>query len=120
MESLTIPSVKEPQIASETDSLPRLSVRDLFIALSCMEGGSSTLEELRLQLCKDRKKPRRGDFLFSTARDAAVEFHRLGLIEGGPFPKDRRAFERLRSNALRLTEEGYMLKSLFQKDRAVA
>ena len=42
----------------------------------------TTLENIRLRICVDRKKQRRGTFLWSAARDTTTELVRLGLIEG--------------------------------------
>lgn len=115
-----IPNDKTARSRAETDSIPRILVRDLFSALLGFEGRPTrSLEEIRQQFCKDRGKYR-GDFLWSAARDNAVELQRLGLVEGGPFPKDRRAYATLSDKPLRLTRDGEALIVLFRQDRAAA
>ena len=50
------------------DSIPRVSVQDLVIALRLFEGeASTTLENLRLRFCLARNAKRKGDYLFATA-----------------------------------------------------
>ena len=115
-----IPNGKMDRPRGETDSIPRILIRDLFAALLGFEGHPSrSLEELRQQFCRDRGKFR-GDFLWSAARDNAVELQRLGLLEGGPFPKDRKAYAALSNKPLRLTKDGKSLIQLFRQDRADA
>jgi hypothetical protein len=107
--------------ANETDSLPRIQVRDMFMLLRLFDGtDETTLENFRLRLCTDRQTQRRGDYLFSTARDTAAEIQRLGLLEGGPFPKDGRDYARMRNNALRITKQGRDLMRVFSADRGTA
>src|SRR5882762_603809 len=101
--SWTTPSARPQSATQETDSIPRIAIRDMFAALLGFEGHPCrTLEELRRQFCADRGKYR-GDFLWSAARDNAIELPRLGLVEGGPFPKDRRSYAILRERPLRIT-----------------
>jgi hypothetical protein len=105
--------------SQQTDSIPRITVRDLFSALLGFEKKANrTLEDLRRQFCADRGKYR-GDFLWSAARDNAVELQRLGLIEGGPFPKDSRAYQTLRDSPLVITSQGKELIRIFRTDRAL-
>src|SRR5262249_30970619 len=104
---------------AQTDSIPRIAVRDLFAALLGFENKPRrTLEDLRRQFCADRGKYR-GDFLWSAARDNAVELQRLGLVEGGPFPKDSRAYQTLRDSPLVIAARGKELIRTFRGDRAV-
>jgi hypothetical protein len=106
---------------TETDSLPRVQVRDMLIILRLLEGPrESTLENVRLRLCTDRKGQRRGDYLFSTARDTVSELQRLGLLEGGPFPKDSRDYPKLKDKPINVTREGHELALKFSSDRAAA
>jgi hypothetical protein len=106
---------------NETDSLPRVQVRDLFMILRLLAAShETTLENVRLRLCTDREGQRRGDYLFSTARDTASELQRLGLLEGGPFPKDSRDYAKMKDNELEITEEGSRLADKFESDRAAA
>ena len=106
---------------NETDSLPRIQVRDMFMLLRLFERtDQTTLENFRLRLCTDRKSQRRGDYLFSTARDTASELQKLGVLKGGPFPKDSRDYVRMCNNALSITKSGRALLSLFAADRGAA
>jgi len=106
---------------NETESLPRVQVRDMFMVLRLLEGAEeTTVENVRLRLCTDRKAQRRGDFLFSTARDTASELQRLGLLEGGPFPKDSRDYAKMKDNTLTITSEGRSLAAKFGAVRATA
>src|SRR5580698_2515196 len=107
--------------ANETDSLPRIQGPDMFMLLRLFDGtDETTLENFRLRLCTDRQRQRRGDYLFSTARDTASELQRLGLLEGGPFPKDGRDYARMRDNKLRITKQGRDLVGLFSANRGAA
>src|SRR2546426_11686624 len=95
---------------NETDSLPRVQVRDMFMTLRLLDAAhETTLENVRLRLCTDRKGKRRGDYLFSTARDTASELQRLGLLEAGPFPKDSRDYAKMRDNELEIPDQGSRL-----------
>src|ERR1043165_4992538 len=106
---------------NETDSLPRVQVRDLFMILRLLAAShETTLENVRLRLCTDRKGQRRGDYLFSTARDTARELQRLRLLEAGPCPKDGRDYAKMKDNELEITEEGSRLAGKFEADRASA
>src|SRR5580692_7228741 len=81
-------SDKEAMMTAPIDSIPRVSVRDLLIALRMFESASSTtLENLRLRFCLDRNAKRKGDYLFATAVIVAGEMQKLGLIESGALPK---------------------------------
>jgi len=56
------PLMEKP--VNETDSLPRIQVRDMFMLLRLFDGtDETTLENCRLRLCTDRKGQRRGDYL---------------------------------------------------------
>ena len=98
-----------------TDSLPRIQVRDMFMLLRLFETrDETTLENFRLRLCTDREAQRRGDYLFSTARDTASELQRLGLLARAVrSPKDSRDYARMRDNALRVTKAGRVLLERF-------
>lgn len=105
----------------ETDTLPRVTIRDLFVALHhCASSKETTLENLRLRYCVDRKTTRAGTSLWSASRDNAAELHRLGYISGGPFPKDSRYFEQMKGSALTITALGEELIGIFQRDRGKA
>ena len=71
------------------DSIPRVSVRDLFIALRQFETEDSvTLENLRLKFCYDRNARRKGDYMFATAVIVAGEMQKARPDrESGPLPK---------------------------------
>lgn len=106
---------------TETDSIPRIKLTDLFLALREFEHGPSrSLEDLRLKICTNRKKAASGDRYWSTARDNALELLRLGFITAGPFPKDRRAYESMRQNKLKITQMGAQMLRCFQKSRSEA
>src|SRR2546430_14970920 len=106
---------------TEPDSLPRVQVRDMFMILRLLQGAhETTLKNARLRLCTDRKGKRRGDYLFSTARDTASELQRLGMLEGGPFPKDSRDYAKMKDNALEITDQGSSLAKQFEAERAGA
>jgi hypothetical protein len=78
----------------ETDSIPRVTVRDLFMVLQVFDRTPETmLENIRLRICVDRKKQRRGSFLWSAARDTSAELVRLGLLEGACHAKNAQQYE---------------------------
>ena len=107
--------------ATETDSFPRISARDLFLVLRVFDRNAETsLENIRLRICVDRKKQRRGTFLWSAARDAAGELVRLGLIEGSCQAKNAQQYEVIKANKLRVTAEGRTLLQTHRSDRARA
>lgn len=111
----------EPAGSAETDSLPRMSARDLLRVLHLLADSSeTTLENIRIRFCIDKGVRRSGEALFSKARDAAVELDRLGLLRGGPYPKDRRLYERAKNKPLTLTEEGRGLIETLASSRAAA
>jgi len=102
-----------------TDSIPRIQLPDLFIALREFEHDSvRTLEELRLKICANRQKSAAGDRNWATARDNAVELQKLGLITATSFPKDRRAYESMRDNKVKITDSGQELLEAFNSNRA--
>lgn len=104
-----------------TDTVPRLSARDLFLILKTFEqSAESTMENVRLRLCHDRRLKRRGTFLWSVARDILGELGRLGYVSDVPSPKTSRQFEELAMGAVHLTDDGHALLSKFLGDRASA
>lgn len=106
---------------TETDSIPRIKLTDLFIALREFEHDEvRSLEDLRLKICTNRKKTASGDRYWATARDNAIELQRLGFLTSGPFPKDRRAYESMRQKKLRITEIGQRMLLQFKHNRAEA
>jgi hypothetical protein len=105
----------------ETDSVPRISARDLFMVLQLFERRpETTLEEIRLRICVDREKQRRGTFLWSAARDASGELVKLDLIEGACYARNARQYESMKANRLRVTPEGTGLLKSFRTDRGAA
>jgi hypothetical protein len=104
------------------DSIARVSVRDLFIALRLFENeASTTLEHLRLRFCLDRNAKRKGDYLFATAVIVAGELQKLGLIHSGALPKaTSKAHEAAKGKAIKVTECGRELLQLFIKDKMTA
>ncbi|MBY0461281.1 MAG: hypothetical protein K2V38_28485 [Gemmataceae bacterium] len=109
-------------MSTHTDSVPRVSVQDLFIALKLFqEEETATLEELRLRICLARKAKRRGDYLFPTAVNVAVELQKLGLVAPGPLPKaTSRAHEASKNKTIRATEAGTAMLATFMRDKAEA
>ena len=108
-------------MAIDKDSIVRITARDLFISLMLFKKNhDSTIENVRLRLCVDRKKRRRGTYLWSTARDTVSELRRLGLIEGGPLPRDHRKYQDMSGNKLSLTSGGKCLIERFYSDKADA
>jgi hypothetical protein len=107
--------------APETDSVPRVSARDLFMVLQLFERRpETTIEEVRLRICVDREKQRRGTFLWSAARDTSGELVKLGLIEGSCYARNTRQYETMKSNKLSLTDDGRELLTQLKEDRAAA
>jgi hypothetical protein len=108
------------KLTSESDSI-RVGARDLVLVLRLFRQQSeTTLENIRLRICMDRKKPRRGEGLASTARDLAVELQKLGLVKGGPFPKAKSDYPRLRDREIRITSVGRGLLDQCEADLAAA
>jgi len=106
---------------ADTDSIMRITARDLFmILLLFKKNKETTLENIRLRLCVDRKKKRRGTYLWSTAKDIGGELRKLGLIDGGPFPRDRRQYPEMSGNILMITKEGREFIEFFETDRGHA
>jgi hypothetical protein len=104
------------------DSIPRVSVRDLFIALRQFEAEDNvTLENLRLKFCYDRNAKRKGDYMFATAVIVAGEMQKLGLIESGPLPKaTTKTHEAAKGKRVRISACGKELLKLFTNDRPAA
>lgn len=106
---------------TETDSFPRVTARDLFMVLQVFDRQpETTLENIRLRICVDRKKQRKGTFLWSAARDTAAELVRLGLVEGACHAKNTQQYETMKKNRLSLTGNGNELLQAFKTDRAGA
>jgi hypothetical protein len=104
-----------------TDTVPRITARDLFLILRTFEQVSeSTMENVRLRLCHDRRMKRRGTFLWSTARDILGELDRLGYVSDVPSPKTARQFEEMAVAPVHITEEGKSLLSKFEEDKGDA
>ena len=90
----------------DSDTFPRVTIRDLFMVLHVFErSAESTLENIRLRICVDRKKQRKGTFLWSAARDTVAELIRLGLLEGVCQAKNTQQYESMKANRLELTEQ---------------
>src|SRR5262249_55292447 len=103
---------------TETDSVPRVTARDLFMVLQLFERRpENTLEEVRLRICVDRQKQRRGTCVWSAARDTSGELVKLGLIEGSPYARNARQYETLKSNKLTLSAVGEELIGRLKEDR---
>jgi hypothetical protein len=108
-------------MATETDSLPRIKLEDLFLTIREFEKEpASTLERLRCRICVNRKQKLSGDLYWSTARDNAIELQRLGLLEAGSFPKDKKAYESMKEKRLLITPAGNDVIALFRSDRSAA
>jgi len=108
-------------MATDTDSLPRIKLEDLFLTIREFEKDpATTLERLRCRICVNRKQKLSGDLYWSTARDNAIELQRLGLLEAGSFPKDKKAYELMKEKQLRITPEGNAVIALFRSDRSAA
>lgn len=105
----------------ETDSIPRLKVRDLMISLQFLgRNPEADLEALRIKLQTDRKMPGARTAGYSVARDVASELDRLGYADVGPLPKDAKSFESKRRTQVRLTATGRELAHTLRHDRAEA
>jgi len=105
----------------ETDSFPRVAVRDLFLVLQVFDRTQATeMENIRLRICVHRKLQRKGTFLWSAARDTSVELVRLGLIEGPCNVKNTQQYESMKRNRLVVTSAGRQLLEQFKADRAKA
>src|SRR6266852_9279890 len=71
--------------AEETDTIPRIKVRDLVSAVQFLSRNDSpTLEALRVKLNADRRTLSGGTAGYSVARDVASELDRLDLAKVGP------------------------------------
>ena len=103
----------------DSDTFPRVTIRDLFMVLNVFDrAAESTLENIRLRICVDRKKQRKGTSLWSAARDTVAELVRLGLMEGICQAKNTQQYETMKGNRLCLTEPGANLLRTFKQDRA--
>jgi hypothetical protein len=104
------------------DSIPRVSVRDLFIALRQFETDDRvTLENLRLRFCYDRNARRKGDYMFATAVIVAGEMQKLGLIETGSLPKaTSKTHESSKAKTVQISPHGRELLDIFKNDRSAA
>ena len=110
-----------PRHAPETDSIPRVRIRDLMVGLQFLgRNPEATLEALRVKLNTDRKAPGGRTAGYSVARDVASELDRLGYANAGPLPKDAKGFEKKRDSPVRLTEAGRDLAQLLRRDRGEA
>lgn len=106
---------------AETDSIPRIKLQDMFVTLKEFEHDPiRTFEDFRLKICANRKKSPSGDRYWATARDNATELQRLGLVTTSAFPKDRRAFDSMRDNKVKVTDKGRRMLKLFNHDRSRA
>lgn len=104
-----------------TDTIVRVTARDLLLILRTFEQSpESTLENVRLRLCHDRKMKRRGTFLWSTARDIISELDRLGYVKGVSSPKTSRHFEEIATAPVHLTDDGRALLASFTCDKGAA
>lgn len=105
-----------------TDTILRVSARDLFLTLSLFNGDhpETTLENIRLRFCIDRKMQRRGDYLWSRARDTASELRKLNLIEVDAIPRDRQYYQKMKDAKIVISDQGRMLLTRFGQDRAAA
>jgi len=107
--------------AEETDTIPRIKVRDLVSAVQFLSRNDSpTLEALRVKLNADRRTLSGGTAGYSVARDVASELDRLGLANVGPLPKDAKGFEKKRDTVLTLNDGGRDLAERIRTDRAEA
>jgi hypothetical protein len=105
----------------DSDTFPRVTIRDLFMVLHVFDrSNESTLENIRLRICVDRKKQRKGTFLWSAARDTVAELVRLGLMEGICQAKNTQQYETMKGNRVSVTEQGANLLRTFKQDRGAA
>ncbi len=104
------------------DSIPRVSVRDLFIALRQLEADDTvTLENIRLKFCYDRNAKRKGDYMFATVVIVAGELQKLGLLENSPLPKaTSKTYEVAKDKTVAISESGRKMLRLFKDDRSAA
>ena len=103
---------------TETDSVPRVTVPDLFMVLHVFDRSpETTLEEVRLRICVNRKQKYRGTGLWSAARDTSGELVKLGLIEGSPSARNAKHYETIKGNKLTLTADGRALITQFKAER---
>lgn len=106
---------------TETDSFPRVTARDLLMVLRVFERTPNTsLENIRLRICVDRKKQRRGTALWSAARDNSTELIRLGLAKGSVQAKNSQQYETMKDNRVEITEDGQLLLQKFKSSRGEA
>jgi len=116
-----IPIAREQTTQQETDSIPRTTLSDLFLALRVVVKESpTTLELLRQHFCVDRKCRTRGDLLWSTAAYNAQELQRLGLLNVTSIPKAKKAYEQLKERPIVATELGLRLSDRLKENRAEA
>ncbi len=125
--TLATPSNEQPTSsvvafsAGETDTIPRIKIRDLISAIQFLSRNDApTLEALRVKLNADRGTLSGGTAGYSVARDVASELDRLGLAHVGSLPKDAKGFEKKRNTILRLNHEGDKLAEQIRTDRAGA
>jgi hypothetical protein len=98
-----------------TDSIPRIRVLDLAIALRAfLDGGSFTLDALRVKLSLDRGDPVHALSNYSVARDVAGELARQGYADVGPLPKASKEFEKKRELLIYPTSAGIELAVLLR------
>ncbi|HEV7373544.1 MAG TPA: hypothetical protein VGN95_02415 [Pyrinomonadaceae bacterium] len=106
---------------AETDSIPRTTLKDLFVALSVIAKDSpGTLEILRQRFCVERRRRIAGDLQWSTAAANAEELKRLGLLAVSAIPKNKKNFERLKDRPVTITDAGARLYGRFKENRADA
>jgi hypothetical protein len=107
--------------STETDTVPRVSARDMLMVLQIFNRHpETTFEEVRLRICVDREKQRRGTYLYATARDIATELVKLGLIEGACSARNARQYEAMKANKLSVTEDGQKMLGMVCSDRGAA
>lgn len=106
----------------ESDTIFRLVARDLIVALHMFSGNreSTTLENIRIRLCLDRNRIRRGDYLWSTAADAVTELRKLGLVDSSAGPRDRKQYQHSKDAIVTATTEGLSFVKLLQTDIGTA
>jgi len=106
---------------SETDTIPRTTLADLFLALRVVAKDSpTTLELLRQHFCVDRKLTTRGDLLYSAAANNVQELNRLGLLTATAIPKTRRAYELSRDRPIAISDLGRALSQQLRENTAEA
>lgn len=106
---------------AETDSIPRTTLKDLFVALGVAAKDSpSTLENMRQHFCVKRGRRTAGDLQWSTASANAEELKRLGLLEVSAIPKNKKNFERLKDRPAGITGAGAELYRLLKESQADA